>query len=527
MKQMHRRRTRRTRSSQKVDKFVRELETIHTHASISRVEAKRPDAQAIPPDEGDLERYQQLYELAPIGFYTLDRQARITELNEQGAKLLGFPATWLLGKSFVVFIARQDTQRFLKFLRESVQSHSEPHSIELDLWVSSCAQSVQLSLTTSGEGSSLRHQITVVNLTGFRKTEKLLHDSLANWYSLVHNAPDTILTVEARGRIAFVNRPIWGYSVKALVGTNILDYVPESDQPKLARSLEQSFRYNRRTMCELTGLGGDWSRWYNFSFGCPHPSRLTGPGAPPTPPTPPTTTTLMIREISEHKRTEETLRLSGEQMRDLSARLEAVREEERTRVAREIHDELGQALTVLKLDLSWVQSKTRGAAEIRKKMKSMIAHVDDTIERMRRISSELRPAILDDLGLIPAIEWQISEFRKHTRIRTEITSNADGLSLPMEASAAVFRVVQEALTNVMRHAEATRLRISLNLNGHALKISIEDNGRGIKRSEETHVKSLGIVGMKERIFRLGGEFNIFSEPGKGTRLDLIIPVQHD
>jgi len=233
----------------------------------------------------------------------------------------------------------------------------------------------------------------------------------------------------------------------------------------------------------------------------------------------------MIREISAQKRAEETLRIAGEQLRDFAARLDAVREEERTRVAREIHDELGQALTALKLDLAWVQQKT-AAGKARTKIKQMIAHVDNTIACVRRISSALRPAILDDLGLIPAIEWQIAEFRKRTGIRTMLNSKADGLALQSEAAAAVFRVVQEALTNIMRHAKATRVRVDVTTSRTALKISIEDNGVGMTLTNVGQ-KSLGIIGMKERIGRLGGQFNIVSEPGQGTRLDIIIPKQND
>src|SRR5262249_9764365 len=144
-----------------------------------------------------------------------------------------------------------------------------------------------------------------------------------------------------------------------------------------------------------------------------------------------------------------------------------------------------------------------------------------------RIASELRPSILDDLGLVAAIEWQVSQFKKRTGIRTEVVSNGDGVTLPGEASGAVFRVVQEALTNVMRHANATKLRITLDRLSHALRIVIVDNGKGMTHSQETDLKSLGVVGMKERISRLGGELNIFSEPGKGTRLDIIIPAQDD
>jgi signal transduction histidine kinase len=207
--------------------------------------------------------------------------------------------------------------------------------------------------------------------------------------------------------------------------------------------------------------------------------------------------------------------------------LEAVREEERTRVAREIHDELGQALTVLKLDLSWLRSRTSRSSESQKRLKSMIRHVDDTLETVRRIASELRPSVLDNLGLIPAIEWQVSEFRKRTQIRTELLSNANSLDISMEGSVAVFRAVQEALTNIMRHAKASRVQVRLDLSDYALRISISDNGIGMSQTEQGEFNSLGIVGMKERISRIGGDFRLLSEPGKGTRLEIIVPLLQD
>ena len=233
----------------------------------------------------------------------------------------------------------------------------------------------------------------------------------------------------------------------------------------------------------------------------------------------------MIREISEHKRMVASLRTSSEKLRDFAARLEAVREEERTRVAREIHDELGQSLTALKLDLSWLQKRSGNG--IRKELKSAIVQVDNTIIKVRKIASQLRPPILDDLGLIPAIDWQMRDFRKRTGIEIEVASNVEELNLSADSSAAVFRVVQEALTNVIRHAKASSVRVNLDATGRSLRISIEDNGQGMKYNQNTDFKSLGIIGMKERIARLGGMFQIFSEPGKGTRLDIVIPAHHD
>jgi signal transduction histidine kinase len=224
-----------------------------------------------------------------------------------------------------------------------------------------------------------------------------------------------------------------------------------------------------------------------------------------------------------------TLRSSSQQLRDFAARLEAVREEERTRVAREIHDELGQALTGLKLDLAWLRQKSVKSADAQRKFKEIMGQVDETIGRVRRIASELRPSLLDNLGLIAAIEWQLEDFQKHTGIRPQFVSNVETLDLSVEASTALFRVVQEALTNVMRHAKASRVKIALNYDSELVQIGISDNGIGLPRNRKSDFKSLGILGMKERIARVGGDLKFFSEPGKVTRLGITIPasLNHD
>ena len=233
----------------------------------------------------------------------------------------------------------------------------------------------------------------------------------------------------------------------------------------------------------------------------------------------------MIREISKHKRAEENLRASSEQMRDFAAHVDAAVEEERNRVAREIHDELGQALTALKLDLAWIQRRTPRDGAVRKKMVDILRDVDKTIQGVRRISSELRPLILDDLGLIAAIEWQLNQFRKRSQVRTQFLSNVDSINLSPAGNTAVFRVVQEALTNIMRHAKATRVRIVVDQAQDSVRISIADNGVGMTVNPEQAHKTMGIVGMKERIARLSGDLKILSTPGKGTRLEIVVPVE--
>ena len=157
----------------------------------------------------------------------------------------------------------------------------------------------------------------------------------------------------------------------------------------------------------------------------------------------------------------------------------------------------------------------------------MIAHVDDTIERVRRISSELRPSILDDLGLIAALEWQLSQFQKRTGIRAAFDSGLDRIDISPDASAAVFRVVQEALTNVVRHAKATKVRFTMKQSDGVLKMSLEDNGKGITPEQISDLRSLGIVGMQERLHRIHGDLEISSTPGQGTRLDLTISLPRE
>jgi len=339
-----------------------------------------------------------------------------------------------------------------------------------------------------------------------------LKETLNNWYSLVENAPDTIMTVDRKTGITFVNRPAWGYSTRALTGTWLNQYVSKADAIKMEKCVAAAFDSGQSTTCEVTGVNGDQERWYSFSFG---PVQHRGKHAP--------TTTVTIRDITNHKRTEESLRLSREQLREFAARLDEVREEERKRVAREIHDELGQALTILKMDLAWVQGKTQDGT--RKKIKSMIAEVDQTIERVRQIVTELRPSILDELGLSAAIEWQLAQFQERTRIRGIFESSSETLNLSRDIAAALFRVVQEALTNVMRHAIATVVRIAVKSTRDVLSISIADNGKGITRQQIDDPKSFGLVGMTERVHRVGGQFNIYSSPGRGTRIEISAPLK--
>ena len=194
-------------------------------------------------------------------------------------------------------------------------------------------------------------------------------------------------------------------------------------------------------------------------------------------------------------------------------------------IAREIHDELGQALTGMKMDASWLRRHTPdGAASTQDKITGMIELIDSTIQTVRRIASELRPGVLDNLGLIPAIEWQAQEFQQRTGIMCDVNSNVESLTLDKSHSTALFRIFQETLTNVVRHSNASRVSVRIEAEKHHVMMRIEDNGKGIRPEDITDSRSLGLLGMRERALLLGGTMEIKGAEGQGTVVSVNMPT---
>jgi signal transduction histidine kinase len=235
------------------------------------------------------------------------------------------------------------------------------------------------------------------------------------------------------------------------------------------------------------------------------------------------------QQRSEHRRAEDQLRKSHEQLRRLSTYLQSVREEERTRIAREVHDELGQALTSFKLDLAWMSTKLpRELKPLLEKTKALTASVDTMIQTVRRISTELRPGVLDHLGLVAALEWQANEVQNRTGIACEVHANVRESVLDQQLSTTLFRIFQETLTNIIRHAGATKVVVSVReRNGHVI-LEIDDNGRGITKEEVSQTRSMGLLGMRERAGLLGGTFKIGRVPrDRGTRVTVSVPIKRE
>jgi two-component system sensor histidine kinase UhpB len=211
-------------------------------------------------------------------------------------------------------------------------------------------------------------------------------------------------------------------------------------------------------------------------------------------------------------------------LRELATHLQSIREEERTMIAQEIHDELGQVLTALKIQVSLLANKLNQDQEpLKQKINSLSAMIDSSVESVQKISAKLRPGILDELGLIAAIEWQAEEFEKLTNLKCSIILPKEELILEKDKSTAIFRIFQEALTNIIRHSQATRVQVSLMNFKSNISLEIKDDGRGITQDQIKDFKSLGIHGMEERALVFGGQVTIEGISGKGTTVKVEIP----
>jgi PAS domain S-box-containing protein len=300
-----------------------------------------------------------------------------------------------------------------------------------------------------------------------------------------------------------------GEGLQSVIGSSMLDLVWPDDHPKLVALLRRAAQRNCRGEIRLQSRKGA-PLSVHLSL---NPLRLDSTRA----------VCLIASDLSEIKRAEQELRASSEQLRNLAAHLLSVREEERARISREVHDELGQSLTAVKMDLAWLAGRLpQRNGPMLKRIRATRQLADSIIQSIRRISTELRPAVLD-LGLAAAVEWQVQEFQARSGIqctvrllaREEVASNA---------STAMFRIFQETLTNVARHAKATRAEVVLQKQRDRLVLLIRDNGRGFDQADPSLSKSLGLLGMRERAAILGGKVNISSAPGKGTTVSAWIPL---
>lgn len=337
--------------------------------------------------------------------------------------------------------------------------------------------------------------------------------------SIVESSEDGIIGQSLDGSIVSWNRGaerVLGYSAQEIRGKSISIIIPPDRDDELAGIIEKIKKGEHINNHETVRLNNKGER-IDVSVTI-SPIRSDSGGI--------IGASAIIRDISARKIAQEELRKSNEQLRDLYRRLQSAREEERTRIAREIHDEFGQTLTALKIDLAWIKKRLlKEQTAVDQKIESMSKTIGMAMNSIKKLSSDLRPGILDDFGLVAAIEWQAEEFELRTGKKCELVLDFDSSEINENISTAVFRILQETLTNIMRHAGANNVKLKLEEENGELVFTIHDDGKGMDKGEMSPPRSFGLLGIRERAAALGGKVDIESYPGKGTTVSARIPLR--
>lgn len=351
-----------------------------------------------------------------------------------------------------------------------------------------------------------------------------LAESEARMQGIIYSAMDAIITVDEEQRVVLFNpaaERMFACSAADALGESLDRFIPAKYREAHRVHVAQFGRdaAQNRAMGERGEIYGLRASGEEFPIDASI-SRVEAGGK--------RLYTAVVRDITRRREGERQLRASHRQLRELSGSLQTVREEERTRFARELHDELGQQLTGLKLDVSWLGSRLKDdRTGLLDKINRIKNTLNDTVTAVRRLSSELRPLLLDDLGLVPAVEWLRNDFQNRSGMAAELHVSGRELPIPKDAATAIFRILQESLTNVLRHAEANQVWIALVVTPQRLHLSVRDDGRGLDPGASAKARSFGLLGIRERAIMLGGEARISSQPGAGTTVEVDLPLVHE
>jgi PAS domain S-box-containing protein len=461
-------------------------------------------------------RYRAVVEGVDDAIFVESTDARILDVNRRACEMFGYSHAEFLTKRVADLVPSNDYVITLN-LRGSptlpihpietvnVRANGEQFPIELNFRLQ----------TLHGE------QVLLVvgrDITERKRTEKLLLESEARFKLMFEQAPLAI-NITRDTDILYANPAylmMFGYSSLAE-----LQRLPplELFTPESRSIIMENIRRRTQGLPVPNGYEAECIRKNGTRFPVLlHFARTDFSDGPAT--------VGFILDITERKRAENELATSRRQLRALSQYLQAAREEERTFVAREIHDELGQALTAMKMDLAWLARQLPPEQpDLLDKTSAMSDMVDGTIQMVRRVASQLRPGMLDDLGLVAALEWQAGEFQSRTGILCKLDLPENVTTLSQDQATAMFRIFQETLTNIARHAGATRVRIALKQLQKGISLVVRDNGTGITQDQLNDPRSLGLTGMRERVQAYGGTVEFKSAPGKGTSVRVRMPVE--
>lgn len=459
------------------------------------------------------ERYRTLIEQASDGIFISNQEGDYVDVNTSACILTGYTKEELLQLNIRDIIDQKSVETNPLMLEEIKKGQVVINERQMRQKNGNILN-VEISAKLLPDG---RFQGIVRDITARKKAEEEIRMSEIK-YRLLFNQnpmPMWMISLPQRNFLDVNDAAIefYGYSKQEFLHMNIKDLRPEEETVKFA-DIISTYKTGINNM-------GVWKHKkkngeiVNVNI-ITHDITFEGKHAK----------LVLANDITEKLQADEKLKRSHQELRQLATHLQDIREVERTHIAREIHDELGQQLTGLKMDISWLSKKINGQSpDITQKLTESLQLIDETVKTVRRIATQLRPSILDDLGLVSAMEWQSEEFEKRFKISTLFISNVNTLDIDPEIATGIFRVYQESLTNVLRHSRANTVKVSLYFTEGLLTLTITDNGVGFNSEQIEDKKTLGLLGMKERTLMMGGSYHISSKPGEGTAVVITVPLE--
>lgn len=460
--------------------------------------------------------YKFLAHSSQVGFYIM-QDGRFKFINSHFRDYTGYPEEEMLRMDPTSFILPEDRRKTARnaimMLNEQRFSPYEFRIVTKDGRIKWIMENV-MSIKFKGRRAILGNSMDV---TERKEASRRLEELEALESSILDAIPQAILGLHER-RINFANHAvkiIFGWHREELIGKSIsMIYRNEEEADKIGDIFYSTLEDQRTFETEFPCLSKD-----GREIICRMKASRIGEKLREK------RIVVTYEDITEEKKAQEELERSRQDLRNLSVHLQSVREEESTRVARKIHDELGQSLTALQMDLSWLENRLPpDGTMIREKTRNMSALVDATIESIHNIMMELRPSLLDDLGLRAAIEWQANDFQKRSGIRCQANIRCDTSIINKDMATSIFRIFQETLTNIVRHSKATQCKVSLTEKGKELCLDVTDNGIGITQWQIDDSKSFGMIGMRERAHLWGGTVHVRNAKPSGTTIRVLIPL---
>jgi len=464
-------------------------------------------------------RYQTLAEIATVGIFHTDARGSTNYVNPRWCQISGMPREAALENGWLNAVHPEDRDQLHKNWEKAaineLPSASEYRFVRPDgtvRWVMG-----QSAPEKDEDNRVLGYVGTITDITERKKHEEeiLLEKNLSD--SIINSLPGVFYFYDREGKFLRWNKnfeKVSQYSPAEIAAMHPLDFFDPGKREYVRSRIDLVFETGHADAeAEFTARDKTQTPYYftgrTIEYG--GVTFLMGVGI----------------DISERLSAQETIREYSEQLRQLADYLQDVREQERVYIAREIHDELGQQLTGLKMDLHWLKTEYGISEDVRAYIERILKLTDDAINTIRKIASALRPFILDDVGLPEALKWHSAEFEKRFGIKVLFETGLTKLAIAPKIAIGLFRIFQESLTNIARHAEANSVVSSLTCSDNQLILKIEDNGKGFDTVKALHKKTLGLIGMKERVLMMEGKYQLESVPGHGTCTTVVVPLKAD